>query len=89
MFQTYMKIQLALLEREKCVVKLWKKIHTIYLILNSWPPNSDEIENFFAMANQWVLAFFSLGKTLEGCDSKCVAPYIHILVYQMPHLLKI
>lgn len=29
-----------------------------------------------------------LGRSLEGYDSKCITPYMHILVYHVPQLMK-
>jgi hypothetical protein len=70
------------------VIAVWKSFETIYSILNSWSPSKLEVDSFFELARKWVLDFRSLSEHLEGYDSKSITPYIHVMVYHVPKMLK-
>ncbi|KAK3082818.1 hypothetical protein FSP39_006271 [Pinctada imbricata] len=70
------------------VVKLWQDFRSLYSSLNSWSPDKITINLFFSKAKAWIQDFVSLSSSLEGYDSKNVTPYMHILVYHVPHLLQ-
>jgi hypothetical protein len=70
------------------VIAVWKSFEAIYSILNSWSPSKLEVDSFFELARKWVLDFRSLSEHLEGYDSKSITPYIHVMVYHVPKMLK-
>lgn len=73
--------------REK-ISKLWEDVHYIYTIINTWSPSQEMMSQFCDLAKQWVVNFNSLSHILEGFDNKNVKPYMHIMVYHVPKLLK-
>lgn len=73
--------------REK-ISKLWEDFHYIYTIINTWSPSQEMMSQFCDLAKQWVVNFNSLSHILEGFDNKNVKPYMHIMVYHVPKLLK-
>lgn len=73
--------------REK-ISQLWEDFHYIYTIINTWSPSQEMMSQFCDLAKQWVVNFNSLSHILEGFDNKNVTPYMHIMVYHVPKLLK-
>ena len=70
------------------VVEIWEDFKNLYKIMNAWSPPQIEIDIFFKNAKSFVLKFLSLGKYLEGYDSSSITPYMHIMVYHVPKMLK-
>ena len=75
------------MSKEK-VIAVWKSFETIYSILNSRSSSKLEVDSFFELPRKWVLDFRSLSEHLEGYDSKSITPYIHVMVYHVPKMLK-
>lgn len=70
------------------VIELWVAFGKLYSTLSEWNPPLDKIEFFFEESKKWINEFLDLGRSLEGYDSKCITPYMHILVYHVPQLMK-
>ena len=70
------------------VVEIWEDFKNLYKIMNAWSPPQIEIDIFFKNAKSFILKFLSLGKYLEGYDSSSITPYMHIMVYHVPKMLK-
>lgn len=71
------------------VIKIWKDFNDIYTRdLLKKDPTDEDIENYFAKVTAWVTLFKSLGGKLEGYGCSEVTPYIHCMVYHVPHFMK-
>lgn len=70
------------------VIELWVAFGKLYSTLSEWNPPLDKIDFFFEESKKWINEFLDLGRSLEGYDSKCITPYMHILVYHVPQLMK-
>ena len=73
--------------REK-LSQLWGDFQILYSIMNAWSPSQEMVRQFFNLGKQWVMHFNSLSHIMEGFDKKHVTPYMHIMVYHVPKLLK-
>lgn len=43
---------------------------------------------FLFQAKSWVTLFLSLGGVLQGYGKANITPYIHAMVYYVPHLMR-
>ena len=43
---------------------------------------------FWFQAKSWVTLFLSLGGVLQGYGKANITPYIHAMVYHVPHLMR-
>ena len=66
----------------------WGDFQILYSIMNTWSPSQEMVSQFFKLGKQWVMHFNSFSHIMEGFDKKHVTPYMHIMVYHVPKLLK-
>lgn len=73
---------------EEKVRNLWIQFSDIYDIVTCKLPSQEMVGNYFNKAREWVNMFLSLRQTCQGYKKVNVTPYMHLMVYHIPHFLK-
>ena len=84
------KLRMAIQE-ETCdtVIKLWSDFNELYKIISKEDPTTEDIENYFEQATTWVKLFLSFSGKRKGYNRARVTPYMHIMVYHIPHFFSL
>ncbi|XP_028516288.1 uncharacterized protein LOC114575505 [Exaiptasia diaphana] len=70
------------------VIKLWKDFGELYGIINAKITSDTDISKYFKKATQWISLFTSIGGTSTGYQKARVTPYMHGMVYHVPHFMR-
>jgi len=76
------------IQNKEGVISLWKQFGALYETMNDLHPCEEKILAFHKDAKAFVSNFTSLRTTLEGYDHKNITPYIHVMVFHVPEIMK-
>ena len=79
------------IQEETCdtVIKLWSDFNELYKIISKEDPITEDFENYFEQATTWVKLFLSFSGKRKGYNRARVTPYMHIMVYHIPHFFSL
>ena len=69
------------------VIKIWQDVNELYQIITQVNPTTQDIQDYFVKAKNWVQLFLSLVGKCKGYDRARVTPYMHAMVYHIPKFL--
>ena len=76
------------IQNKEGVISLWKQFGALYETMNDLHPCEENILSFHKDAKAFVSNFTSLSTTLEGYDHNNITPYIHVMVFHVPEIMK-
>ena len=82
------KLRMAIQEDSAdIVIKIWQDFNELYQIITQVNPTTQDIQDYFVRAKNWVQLFLSLAGKRKGYDRARVTPYMHAMVYHIPKFL--
>ena len=78
-----------IIQEETCdtVISIWENFSKLYQTITKDNPTVEDIQNYFDNAKAWIELFLSLSGKRKGYSRTRVTPYMHIMVYHVPHFL--
>ena len=63
----------------------YKDFLSVYGQLSSADPDPNLVDE---QAKQWINDFVALSSSMEGHQKSCVTPYMHVLAYHVPDMIR-
>ncbi len=72
------------------IANLWADFGHIYFDIIGDPNVTDELCNkLFQCSKKWIEDFIAIGNKREGYSRSDVTPYVHIMAYHLPYLMRL